>query len=193
MTASRPWRDGATPIFNSRPPKPKVRSYDVVRIDYGRIQSFQIISTACLAAETHHHDGRTVPCTGAQGVCWLDHELVGQPRWKAWLAVRGLQDPKPKLLSLTPCAVDFEPRLLDPSFDLRGLTLAVWRVKNHDRGEVRAQIDPTAARLKDLPAAPDLKFLLLRLWEAPPNPQRKDRAGLQELTRADRLTAAAAV
>ncbi len=61
MTAPRPWRDGAPPVFNSRPPKPKVRSYDVVKIDYGRMQTFQIISTACLAAETHHYDGRTVP------------------------------------------------------------------------------------------------------------------------------------
>jgi len=184
MSAPRRWTGGTAPRWSATPPTPRVKKYERLKIFVAAGETVVVVSSKLEECLTHFVDSRTVPCTGEQGKCWLDHCLVGNPRYAGWLAVKLPTASKVYLLSLTPVAVAIEPRLREPDRDLRGLTLRVWRLGNSERTELHAALKLEVPRVADLPQEPDLRFCLERMWGAKdrPSPIRSQRGpGLDKL------------
>lgn len=187
MSGVRRWTGGPAPLWSCPPPPPRVKKYERLLIGPGPGQSLVIVSSALEETRTHFVDRRTVPCTGDQGQCWLDHAQVGKPRYSGWLAVKFPTIRRVYLLPLTPVAVAKEPRLRDRAFDLAGLTLKVSREGNHDRSEMTAGLLLDVPRVTDLPQCPDVRFCLQRMWAAEDRPADKQRAAEGLIARAHRL------
>jgi hypothetical protein len=177
MSAPRRWTGGPAPQWSATPPPPKVKKFERLKILTGKGETLVIVSNRLEETLTHFVDSRTVPCTGEQGVCWLDHRDVGNGRYAGWLAVKFSNASKVWLVSLTPVAVATEKRLRDPNLDLRGLTIRLSRSGNHERTEMHARL------LMDLPRVdvevdpPDLRYCVERMWAAEDRPPFKPSAG----------------
>lgn len=166
MSSPRRWTGGATPLWSVTPPPPKVKKYDRLKIATGKGETLVIVSSGLQACLTHFVDKRTVPCTGEQDTCWLDHRDVGKPRYAGWLAVQIPNAGRVYLLSLTPVAVSVEPRLQEKDRVLRGLTIRVWRSGNNERTEMHCKLQLDVPRVVELPVEPDLRYCIERMWAA---------------------------
>jgi hypothetical protein len=180
------WDGRARPRWDYLPPAPKVRKYDRVRVLPGKPQRYVIVSTCVEEIGTHFVDLRTVPCTGEQGACWLDHSQVGKPRYTAWLAVKSLPTHRVYLLPLTAVAVSVEPRLRDSSLNLRGITISVWRTGLTERSEMHAKLHAEIERVDVTSECPDVRFCVERLLEASDRHDNKNRAARGQLQEAYR-------
>lgn len=159
--------------WDEHPPPAKVRRLERYVVTPGREHQLVIVSSRIVSVRTHYVDGRTQKCTGEQGQCWLDHAKHGNSRWCGWLAVCRPGTGFVELVSLTKIAADSEPRLRDPREDLRGLTLKLRRKGGLMTGEMSAGIDSEKDRVANLPPAPDLKFCINRMLEAPDKDPRE--------------------
>jgi len=184
MSAKRRWTGGPAPLWSCPPPPPRVRKYPRLKILPGPATELVIVCSRLEETRTHHVDGRTAPCTGEQGVCWVDHAEVGGPRYCGWLAVKYRQLEAVHLLPLTPVAVAVEPRLRDHAIDLRGLTLKVWRKGIHERSEMNAVLLVDVERAIRLPEPPDIRFAVQRMWEAEDRPKSTQRSAAGIIARA---------
>lgn len=184
MSGKRRWTGGPAPLWSCPPPPPRVRKYPRLKILPGPATELVIVSSRLEETRTHHIDGRTAPCTGEQGQCWVDHAECGGPRYVAWLAVKFGALEAVHLLPLTPIAVAVEPRLRDAGVDLRGLVLKVWRKGNHERSEMNARLLVDGERVLSLPECPDVRFAVRRMWEADDRPKSGQRATAGILQRA---------
>jgi hypothetical protein len=140
-----------------------VRKYERLKVHPGKALDLVILSEQLESLKTHHVDNRTVPCTLDSGKCWLDHALVGKERYGGWLAVKHPLSQTPYLVCLTAVAVAIEPRLKEFKDQLRGLTLKLWRIGNHDRSEMNARLFPELGRATDLQPCPDVRYLVERM------------------------------
>lgn len=184
MSGKIRWTGGPAPLWSCTPPPPRVKKYERFKVDPGPGQQLVIVSGHLEETRTHFVDQRTVPCTGDDGTCWVDHRAVGNPRYCGWLAVKLPRVSRVYLLSLTPVAVAIEPRVRDASRDLAGLTLKVWRVGNHDRSEMHAALQLDVPRVAELPPTPDIRFCLERMWAAEDRPVSKARPVAGRMQRA---------
>lgn len=173
MSDPRRWTGGVAPLWSVTPPPPRVRKYDRLKIWPGPGETVVIVSNRLEETLSHYVDGRSQPCTHAPGPCSYDHALVGAPRYEAWLAVLIGSTRKVNLLCLTGVAIATESRLRQPGFDLRGLTLQVWRITSSIRGEMHARLKMDIPRVEQLPPVPDVRFCVERMWAA--NDRQDDR------------------
>lgn len=184
MSSPRRWTGGVAPLWSVSPPPPKVKKYERLRILPGPALSVIVVSPRIEETRTHFVDLRTAPCTGADGQCWLDHRVVGNPRYCGWLAVKLSTSSKVWLLSFTPVSVSVEPRLRDAAHDLAGLTLKVWRVGNSERSEMQAKLMLDVPRVENLPECPDVRFCVERMWAGQGAPKQPGGSGSGPMSRA---------
>jgi hypothetical protein len=137
---------------------------------------FIILSHHVEETATHFIDGRTVGCTGEQGVCWIDHVLHGGGRYECWLAVFSPKFKRNYIINLTKVAVAQEPRLRLADEDLRGLTLSVSRRYHGRRAPMRCNLRGDPRHAGNLDPAPDLRVLVERLWAAEDRADSRNRS-----------------
>lgn len=160
--------------FERRPPKPKRPSVPLIQVENKEGIGVRILSDTMTGVWTHNIDGRTKPCTGPLGGCWLDH-LRTSSEWHGWLVVARPGVQEQRLLALTLFAVDCAPELLDEALVLRGLFLKAWRFGNSRRAKMGARLTSADCNLKDLPPAVEVVPQLERMWAAPN--RKKNGAG----------------
>lgn len=166
MPATRSRARTPAPTWGVSPPPPKIRKYDRIRIVNSTPVKLVIVSNHLEELNTHFHERRTVPCTEGAGACWLDHQLVGKPRYGAWLAVCYPNSLKTCLLRLTACALAVEARLRDKCLILRGLELEVWRQGNHEKEEMQCRLYVDRPRAEKLPNPIDVRYAVERMLDA---------------------------
>jgi hypothetical protein len=184
MSSPRRWTGGVAPLWSVTPPPPRVKKYERLPILPGPGVSVVIVSSRIEETRTHYVDSRTVPCTGDDDQCWLDHRQVGNPRYCGWLAVALPKFTKVWLLSLTKVTVAVESRLRNEALDLRGLTIKVWRTGNHERSELHAALQLDTPRAEKVPECPDVRFCVERMLAGADRAKTPEGKGLGVFGRA---------
>lgn len=143
----------------------------IIEVGPEPLRNLVILSNSLYEVWTHHvvkpgeSRGRTKPCTGDNGECWIDHKTTSM-RYQAWLIVKRHNAHEQRMLRLTLNAVYTEPRLREPGRDLRGLSLEVGRINGRSNGPMFAKLDPDS-EAACLIADVDIPSQLLRMWNAP--------------------------
>lgn len=166
MSEVRRFPPGCAPIWGASPPPPRVRKYERLHVYDTKVTRVVILSAALVETFTHFADKRTTFCTGPQSGCWLDHAVVGKPRYHGFLAVQHEQLPITQLLDLTSVAVNVEPKLRAWAGDLRGRFVDVWRLRNFERAEMHCRLVEDVPRRGELHPCPDVAFLVERMIRA---------------------------
>jgi len=166
MSEVRRFPSGCAPVWGATPPPPRVRKYERMHVYDTKVTRVVILSAGLVETFTHYCDKRTTFCTGPQAGCWLDHAVVGKPRYHGFLAVQAEKLPITQLLDLTAVAVSVEPRLRILAGDLRGRFLEVWRLRNFERAEMHCRLVDDVPRRQDLHPCPDVAFLVERMIRA---------------------------
>lgn len=133
----------------------------------------RVLSLQMVGIWSHFIDGRTKPCTGPQGGCWLDHVKTSN-EWHGWLVVKRPDVDEQRLLALTLNACDCAPDLHEEGLILRGMMLRAWRFGESRRAKMGARLYPDDLVSDGLPEAVDVLPQLERMWAAPN--RRKDSA-----------------
>lgn len=120
----------------------------------------------CLSPDTtgayvHYWSGRTRLCLkSACEPC----EKLNVPRWRGYLAVIVSTNRATRLLEVTPSCVLAIERQLTERGTLRGSVIQVSRKGKAANGELDLSFLPSGAYAGDLPADPDVRSHLCRIW-----------------------------
>jgi hypothetical protein len=115
-----------------------------------------------LGAYTHYWKGRTRICTHPTcDACDAHHA----PRWYGYLAVVSTAMTAPTLVEITPSCIEAIESYLHEYRTLRGAQLTLKRANPKANSRLQATLEPSAYRDGKLPAAPDVRAQLERIWE----------------------------
>lgn len=112
---------------------------------------------------THWVEKREMPCACLWGgPCDLCSSCSGVARWTGWIAVWDALRRGTRLLALPAAAVRNCPELGEHEGQLRGLVLAVGRIRPGPQAPVYVRI--TGRHSGAIPPAPSVAASLVRLW-----------------------------
>jgi len=152
-------------------PAPRGVSYPRVRITSTSWTQLVIISHRVYAVEVYYDSPRTQPVTDEQRADQAVYDRLPGKRWQGWIAVRFVNDPAVRLVSVTPFTVQCVPQLADLNSSLRGWSVSLCRTSVDQFGRLAGRWEDRRAPEKNLRAAPDLAGVLAGMWGAPTRPK----------------------
>lgn len=135
----------------------------ILTIPAGDARQYLILSPQLVGVPVHWDPAccRTVPCTGEE--CRVDHfgtHLTEQ--W--WGAVVGRTGGRVLMLAFTESAVKEFPALTEKGRNLVGMPVEIGRPKGGKRGKMVVTPFTCSVNAAKLPAAPDVREFLYRLY-----------------------------
>lgn len=138
----------------------------VVRVGSDRPIKGIITSEVWTGCDTHFAGGRTIPCEGLScSIC-----LSGtHPRWHAYFAL--LMNPTQEhVLMCLPLSAFHSLKTYHAEWGtIRGAMLVAHRPSKRANGRVLTSLDHAGRAPGQLPAAPQVEAILLRMWQATPH------------------------
>jgi hypothetical protein len=157
-------RTERVPEWGDSPAHVSAPAATIFKIGGGQAKDFVILSSKVVGVYTHYVGGRTLPCTGKNGDCWIDHRKTST-RWQGWVAVSNLHSVAQwGYLCLTQTAFQRNEYLVGLAENLRGLQLKVGRAGGEKNSLLFCSATGRYALMNRLPAEPDVKAFLMRLW-----------------------------
>lgn len=133
----------------------------VIRVPGERPVRGVVTSEIWAGCDTHFANGRTVPCE--QPSCSLCSNGT-PPRWHAYLALILHPTREHVLLELPLSAFPSLKTYLGDYQTIRAASLTAYRPSKRPNGRVLTSLDHSGQPPGSLPAAPDVKAILLRMW-----------------------------
>lgn len=156
-------RPDGSDYFGRRPPESeKAIGLPVLRAKSRGTLGGIVLSELCLGTWTHFFQGRTRACTGsACKMCNADHAR----RWHGWVVIQDSRSGKLAILELPAnAAMDLDDHAREYG-SLRGYSMSVERPSGKVNGRVRLTISATRQSPENLKPIPDLRGILLRMWQ----------------------------
>lgn len=156
-------RPDGSEYFGRRPPESeKAIGLPVLRAKQRGSLGGLVLSELCLGTWTHFFQGRTRACTGPGcRICAADHAR----RWHGWVVVQDSRSGKLAILELPAnAALDLDDHAREYG-SLRGYSMSIERPSGKVNGRVRLTISATKVPELSLKPCPDLRGLLLRMWQ----------------------------
>ena len=136
-------------------------SYPLHRVKGGGKLRCTILSDEMLACPTHYVSNKTLQCMG-EDCPRCKHNV--EKRWHGWVAGHQWDTGKTKIVELTHRAAISVQRWRKEFGILRGATLELVRPAKKHNGRLFASLTPRSLPLESLPACPNVRACLYRLW-----------------------------
>jgi len=139
---------------------------NILTVGPGRPVNVWVLSRRICGVLTHFWQGRTVPCTGIDGECSVDHSRTST-RWQGWLAVQKVYQSRVYMVALTEGCLRDCPPLVAADGELRGWHLVLGRRSDCPRSKLVANMGMEGCDFSKLLPEPDVTLFLARLWKIP--------------------------
>jgi hypothetical protein len=152
------WQD--EPQFHQLPSE-----YDLVRTRGNKPTFIVCTSNKWCGIGTHWRGRKGEPCRGAQCYC-LDEPI--ELRWKGYLSGIEPTTRKQIIHEFTGGAFSTVRAAYEEFGTLRGVKFNFWRLGGSDTGYLLGRCDGMSRKASDLPAEPDIRKLMCRIWKISP-------------------------
>lgn len=140
----------------------QLHAIPIVRAKPGRTDAAIITATDVVGAYTHYWHGRTVMCTGPSCDACADKRTA---RWYGYLSLWVPSTGSILIAEITPPCVPSIDKYFHEYGTLRGARLELARANRKPNSRVICNLTPSQYTTDKLPAAPDVKKHLCRMWE----------------------------
>jgi hypothetical protein len=151
-------------LSTTAPTDPQSQPFPIIRVGATRPLVVIITCENTLGCYTHFWGGRTVPCTDPT----CDACNAGCPRrWHIYLTVYSEPEQLHSLLELTAAAGENIYRYATEHGTVRACCIEATRRPKTSNGRIIIRTKMTDPARNPIPAAPDVPYLLSRLWNIP--------------------------